>query len=85
MTDLEQIYARTFSGTSGKRVLEHLRKITIERALGPDADDAHLGGEYDVFGEEHCTGERGVWDSRKRTVAADAFYSVITARGIVWN
>ena len=42
MTDLEQIYARTFSGASGKRVLEHLRKITIERALGPDADDAHL-------------------------------------------
>mgnify|MGYP001775915074 CR=1 FL=1 len=42
MKDTEQNYARTFSTTSGAAVLSHLRKITIERVLGPDATDAQL-------------------------------------------
>lgn len=44
MKDIEQNYARTFSTTSGVAVLKHLRKLTIERVLGPDATDAQLRG-----------------------------------------
>ena len=42
MTDTEKIFVRTFSTPSGKIVLEHLRKITVERTLGPNASDAEL-------------------------------------------
>ena len=42
MTDLEKNYVRTFSTPSGRIVLEHLRKITVERTLGPNATDAEL-------------------------------------------
>ena len=42
MQDLEKQYARTFQTRDGKAVLEHLRKITIERVLGANATDAEL-------------------------------------------
>ncbi|MDR1360706.1 MAG: hypothetical protein LBJ18_00120 [Rickettsiales bacterium] len=42
MNDIEKSYAKTFHGTDGARVLTHLRGITIERFLGPDASDAAL-------------------------------------------
>ena len=44
MTDkqIEISYARTFGSGDGARVLAHLRGITIERFLGPDATDAAL-------------------------------------------
>ena len=35
MNDLEKNYARTFMTASGACVMAHLRKITIERVLGP--------------------------------------------------
>lgn len=44
MKDIEQNYTRTFSTASGAAVLAHLRKITIERVLGPSATDAELRG-----------------------------------------
>ncbi len=44
MKDLEQNYTRTFSTASGVMVLKHLRKITIERVLGPNATDSELRG-----------------------------------------
>ena len=44
MKDIEQNYARTFGTAAGAMVLQHLRKITIERVLGPDATDAQLRG-----------------------------------------
>ncbi len=44
MNDLEQNYARTFSTAAGAIVLQHLRRITIERVLGPNATDAELRG-----------------------------------------
>lgn len=44
MDDLEQNYARCFSTAAGAMVLKHLRKITIERTLGPAATDAELRG-----------------------------------------
>jgi hypothetical protein len=42
MRDIELAYAKTFSGESGATVISHLRKITIERVLGPNATDAEL-------------------------------------------
>ena len=42
MTDIEQHYIRTFSTPSGRAVLAHLRKMTIERYLGPNASDSEL-------------------------------------------
>ena len=42
MTDLELSYARTCSTPHGVRVLEHLRKITIERVLSVHATDAEM-------------------------------------------
>ena len=42
MQELEKQYARTFQTPSGKAVLQHLRKITIERVLGPNATDNEL-------------------------------------------
>jgi len=44
MQDIEQNYARCFGTTAGAAVLSHLRKITIERTLGPNAGDAELRG-----------------------------------------
>ncbi len=42
MKDIEQNYTRTFSTSAGAAVLGHLRKITIERVLGPGVSDAEL-------------------------------------------
>lgn len=42
MTDTEKNFVRTFNTPSGVAVLEHLRKITVERTLGPNATDAEL-------------------------------------------
>ena len=42
MTDVSLNYARCFASAPGCAVLEHLRKITIERTLGPNATDNEL-------------------------------------------
>ena len=42
MSDIELAYAKTFAGNSGQRVLAHMRKITIERVLGPNATESEL-------------------------------------------
>ncbi len=44
MKEVEQNYARTFSTAAGAAVLAHLRRITIERVLGPNASDSELRG-----------------------------------------
>ena len=44
MTEIEKSFARTFGTNDGRVVLRHLRKITIERVLGPNAIDAELRG-----------------------------------------
>lgn len=44
MKETEQNYARAFSTSAGRAVLAHLRRITIERVLSPDASDAQLRG-----------------------------------------
>lgn len=42
MENIYKNYARTFSTPSGRAVLAHLRKITIERVLGPNATESQL-------------------------------------------
>ena len=42
MKDIEMVYAKTFLTPSGSIVLSHLRKITIERVLGPNASESEL-------------------------------------------
>ncbi len=45
-------FAKCFGSPDGKRVLEHLRKLTLERSLGPGASDAllrHLEGQRHLF------------------------------------
>lgn len=42
MNETEQNYARAFSTAAGAAVLQHLRKMTIERVLAPNATDAEL-------------------------------------------
>ena len=44
MTETEKNFARTLGTPDGCAVLAHLRKITIERVLGPNATDAELRG-----------------------------------------
>jgi hypothetical protein len=39
---LARAFARVFSGPDGEAVLAHLRSLTIERCLGPDASDSLL-------------------------------------------
>ena len=46
--DLAAAFARCFTGHDGNRVLQHLRAVTTERSLGPDAPDSalrHLEGQ----------------------------------------
>lgn len=43
-TEIEKNFARVFNSSDGRAVLAHLRKITIERVLGPNASDAELRG-----------------------------------------
>jgi len=44
MKDIELNFARCFGTSAGVAVLKHLRHMTIERVLGPDATDAQLRG-----------------------------------------
>ena len=45
-------FTKCFSSPDGKRVLEHLRKLTLDRSLGPGASDAplrHLEGQRHLY------------------------------------
>jgi len=42
MTEIEKQYSRAFGTPAGRAVLEHMRKITLERTLGPNATDNEL-------------------------------------------
>ena len=42
MQEIEKYYAKTFNTSAGRHVLEHLRRITIERFLGPCALESEL-------------------------------------------
>ena len=54
-----------FSSPDGQRVLEHLRKLTLERSLGPGASDAllrHLEGQRHLFAYIAALIAQGVGD-----------------------
>jgi hypothetical protein len=36
------LYYRCLSTDDGQKILKHLRSITLDRALGPEASDMHL-------------------------------------------
>jgi len=60
--DLRLAYARCFSSADGKRVLEHLRAITLERAFGPDvlADTLrHVEGQRQLVSFMAALTDRG--------------------------
>jgi len=40
--DLSRAFARCFATADGQQVLAHLRRLTLDRALGPAASDAQL-------------------------------------------
>lgn len=40
--ELRLSFARCFAGPEGEKVLAHLRALTLDRALGPDASDQML-------------------------------------------
>ncbi|MEG3618981.1 hypothetical protein V5T82_10990 [Magnetovibrio sp. PR-2] len=40
--EIRLAYARCFSSPDGQRVLEHLRSMTLERAMGPNVSAEHL-------------------------------------------
>ncbi len=42
MNEIERAFARVFSTNAGIMILEHLRSMTVERTLGPNATDAEL-------------------------------------------
>lgn len=48
LPDLARAAARLLDSADGRRVLAHLRRLTLERALGPDAPEPalrHLEGQ----------------------------------------
>ena len=48
LAELSIAFARCFSGRQGERALAHLRRLTQERHLGPEAGEAalrHLEGQ----------------------------------------
>ncbi len=52
--DIAVAFARCFSTGDGKRVLDHLRRMTLERSLGPGASDAVL---RHVEGQRHLVAQ----------------------------
>lgn len=61
-TELARCFALCFGGSAGKRVLAHLRAITIERTLGPAASDGllrYVEGQRQIVSYAAALAERG--------------------------
>jgi len=59
---IERAFARCFAGPEGAVALAHLRRLTLERALGPEADAAtlrHLEGQRQLVTRIAALVERG--------------------------
>lgn len=65
--DLARAAARAFSGPDGARVLAHLRAITVERRLGPEASEALL---RHVEGQRHLVAHLEGLAARGRAAGA---------------
>lgn len=61
--DLAMAFARCFRGQDGERVLQHLRRLTIERRLAPDCSEAEL---RHLEGQRHLVAYMGQLVSRGR-------------------
>ncbi len=62
LQELSRLAARCFRGAEGERFLDHLRAITIERVLGPDAPEPllrHLEGQRQLVAYLTTLIERG--------------------------
>ena len=60
--ELARAFARTFGHADGRLVLAHLRRLTRERTLGPDAPDAtlrHLEGQRQLVAQIEALIARG--------------------------
>lgn len=60
--DLLNAYVRTFRSEAGRQVVQHLRAITTDRVIGPDASDAllrHLEGQRQLVNYIANLAERG--------------------------
>jgi hypothetical protein len=60
--DLAAAFARCFRGDDGGRVIDHLKAITLGRALGPAASDAqlrHAEGQRQLVAYVNALLERG--------------------------
>ena len=64
--DLNRTFTRCFRSPDGQRVLAHLRKMTLERALGPAAPDTllrHLEGQRQLVAHIENLIARGQHDT----------------------
>jgi len=59
--DIEKSYARLFASADGQQVLAHLQGLTMMRALGPEAPEAHI---------RHAEGQRALVGTILRLIAA---------------
>lgn len=62
MAEIERAFARVLSGRDGAVVRAYLRHLTVERALGPDADGAtlrHLEGQRALVARVEALAARG--------------------------
>ena len=60
--DLLSAYVRIFRSEAGRQVMQHLRAITTDRVIGPDASDAllrHLEGQRQLVNYIANIAERG--------------------------
>jgi len=60
--DTALAFARCFADRNGQAVLTHLKSLTLERALGPEADDRllrHLEGQRQLVSYIQGLIERG--------------------------
>ena len=60
--DLAGAFARCFRSPDGRRVIDHLRHTTLDRALGPAASDSllrHLEGQRQLVARMLALIERG--------------------------
>jgi len=60
---INEAYAETFKSPAGRKVLEHLKSITINAVAGPEQSDAalrHLEGSRFIVGLISTLYQRGV-------------------------
>lgn len=60
--DLARAFARCFLCADGRRVIDHLRQVTLERVIGPAASDSllrHTEGQRQLVARMLALIERG--------------------------